>query len=487
MWMWRTAGLSSSACLVLLAARPGVLAQPAPRPRAKAPAPIVLKRLTPDAAPLAAADAATSPLQSTLIVPEVQGIDSRAARSSLLLAQLLKGGQSVEQLRARGELRADDALYILSQRLNIWGHVDGQEADGLRRALAYTVWQGGGESLQRQAMAPDVMERRLRLWLADALGSVGDARVLAMCEQILKETTRPVAEPDKDGRDKPVDNLLLFHAIERMAWFYRDRGEFQQSGETWLRLEPLLSEPGWWLPDSLVAAARTFARGGYEAQAKVLYARVPQFGNDYFTGLVRFDHARDLMNAGRHSAARPMLEQAIQKARTDESKAMLLALLSYSYRLKGEWAQAKRTAGAAMRRFEALPAALRGGNTRGTESLAQSTLQEADGWLRAPIQVEPREIVITIAKGSTAPVVRRLQVRMLEDVSLKVSSDAASIQAHIVTGDGWESGKTKGGKTKEVVVEITPDATLKADGHALVISSPGVAFQARVPVKIEVR
>ena len=406
---------------------------------------------------------------------------SRVA-AQVVLSRVLSGEMTATEAWQKKLLSLDDITWILSDVVDAWGGFDWKKNLPVRRELSRLAWEQGGAQLHAQALAPKVLSRSLRLWLADYVGSIGDARVLAICEQILKETPLPVTGGEASG-DKP----LVFQTVERIGWFHRDKGRYGESAAAWLRLPSMYANQGWWPAAAYVVAARMTTRAGEPDKADKLYALVPHNGDAWSLTLVTFDRARELMNRKKHAEARQMLTQAIADTRDDESKAAMLALLSYSYRLTGEWEQARQKAKESMQQSAALPDAKRTGNSQGTENLAQSTFKEVDGWLREPIQVEPRELVITIVKGSMAPVVRRLHVRTLEDAPLKVTSNTAAFNARIVTGDGWGSGTTKGGEAKEVVVEITPDATLRAGGHELVISSPDTAFQARVPVQIEVR
>lgn len=58
------------------------------------------------------------------------------------------------------------------------------------------------------------------------------------------------------GDDGQGDKPLAFQTIERMARYLAAHGKFVESAQMWLRLEPMLKELGWWVPDSLVQAVR---------------------------------------------------------------------------------------------------------------------------------------------------------------------------------------------------------------------------------------
>lgn len=413
------------------------------------------------AAPLWAAPAADASAPAAIDVPTPLG----DVTLSLLVDRLHKGELTPEQAWRKGELSLEDALYLLGHAGD-WGTIEEHNNAPLRQSLARLIVEHDADRLGKKLSQTP---QKVRLWIGDYLQAQGDERAVQVLESVLSEFKAPAKEY--------AQHALLFQTIERLGSFYERRGQEIKAAESWLRLEPMVDKPDWMVADAAVGAARLYLANGQEAKANELYAKVPAYGADYFTTLARLDPARKLMSQGKHAQARADLEQAIKGAATDESRAILLSILSYSYRQTGEWEPAQKFAAQALQKFEAMSPAQRNGNAKSTYLLSQETLAEASSWLKSPIRVEPGELKLAAAKEGAQPIVRRLRVQTFRPVTLSVSSTTPQIKARVMSGDGWSAAAS----TEQVlVVEIAPGAPVNATLSITSKQYPNV--EAKVPV-----
>ena len=146
----------------------------------------------------------------------------------------------------------------------------------------------------------------------------------------------------------------LFFAIERLAWLYRDTGQYEKEAQVWLDAIPRLPAQSWMVPDMLVGAARAYTAQGKEEQAQQLYARVPEYGQGWFTGLIYYDSAHAMIKRGEHEAARRLLETPVNGVRAEQVRVGLLSLLSASYLKTGQLDLAQSAATQATQAYAAL-------------------------------------------------------------------------------------------------------------------------------------
>jgi len=316
----------------------------------------------------------------------------------------------------------------------------------------------GGERLKDTGKLP----LTVRLWLADYFGSIGDERVLPLAESVLADL-KPGAVGQED---------LALQAVERLGWYYRDRGEHEKSAQAWLRLEPLVSKPGWEVPDSVIEAARQWKQAGQGDKAQAAYARIAPLGDVWVTSVAVGDQARELMASGQQAPAQKMLRDALPLAMGSEAQVLVQSFLARSLLLSGDLEGARSTAQQALDAYAKLPR-----QQAVLESMARATRDEAAGWIQSPIQIEPRELKLPAVKEGAQPIVRRLRVRTLKPATLAVTSSAPQIKARLLSEDGWGTAAS----TEQVlVIECAPGAPANAILSITSEQYPNV--EAKVPV-----
>jgi tetratricopeptide (TPR) repeat protein len=276
-------------------------------------------------------------------------------------------------------INLDDLLWIFTSYIDPWGRFAGKKNEKVRRQLAGLLAEHGGEKLQPMEKLPPTV----RLWLADYYQAIKDERCVALCESILHEIKASVKD----------ESALVFQSIERLGWFYRNVGQYEKSGQSWLRMKDYHDHVGWWIPDSLVAAARQYKRAGNQAKAQELYAQVPAFGNGWFTGLALYDQAEELVNKGQHIESRKLLLQEVKGDRAETIQVALWALLSSSYYATGEFNLAQEYAKSALNQYKTLRNPPTDLGFKLQISIAEKVLEWSEKWLKQPFFVERRVIV----------------------------------------------------------------------------------------------
>ena len=256
-----------------------------------------------------------------------------------VLAKLRAHEMTPQEAWQSGALNVDDLIYLLENNVDEWGGFYWEKDVELRRDLEGLLIEHGGEKLKDTAgLSPKV-----RLWLADYYGSVKDARAVPLAESVLSEFKAPVSN----------GSALMFLALERLGWYYRDIDEPQNAAQVWLRMKEFQPADDWRIADSMIEAARMYAVAGDKSKAQELYARVPQVAKNWFTGMALYDRAYALIKADQHGEARQLLQTPLS-GEGEEVKVGLLSLLSASYLKTGQVAAAQRSAQQAIEAYAAI-------------------------------------------------------------------------------------------------------------------------------------
>lgn len=289
------------------------------------------------------------------------------------------------------------------------------------------------------------------------------------------------------GGEAHGDKPLVFQTVERLGWFYRDKGDDIKSAQSWLRMETMFAEPGWWVPDSLVAAARAFWRSGDKARAKVLYERVPPFGNGWLTGLTYYDQASELLTQGQHEEARRLLLLPLSGDGAEHAEVLIAGYLAYSYYRTAEWEQARRWSEETLSKYgrlqgQELP---EGRNLIGAANDARNVLSWTQRWAKEPLVCEVPSGTFRGERGDESAS-RSFAVRAFRPVVLNLESNGDVLTAQTV-GDWQDRGLFY---EQQVNLRLLPEVLEKRigawDEKVIVKSASPVDFAARVNIPIRI-
>lgn len=413
-------------------------------------------------------------------------------KEEALAAPLLGGtieatmaGAVIGRLRARtltpeaawksGALDVDTLLYIVGERLGPWGGFFWERDDALRRALVKLLVEHGGDKIKDTSKLPITV----RLWMADYYGNIGDERVLALAESVIADI-----KPGGAGQED-----VALQAVERLGWFYRDKGEHEKSAQSWLRLEPMLKVAGWQVPDSLLEAARAWDRAEQEQKAQALYARVMQQEDGWLAGMAVWFQADHLISKEHHSEARALLQNRVKEAKgegADNVRVALLSLLGYSHYRSGDFKQAKMISQQALAQYKALAQPKQGRGLEGQVERAKATIKWAECFSKQSVLCAPQKLFIVVAEDTSLQnpekSSRVLVVRSLHSLQLDVVSDHPHLKVYppedVALSSVWYS------KSK-IRVEVMPQASKSFEANVLITSPSLPGLRMQVPVHVE--
>lgn len=332
----------ASGWLVSVKAQPPDPVRPATIP------PVVLKPVAPLAAIEGVALKSVAPLNvggvalksvDPLATVGAVNISASAVKMPPIVAQLRAHTATPQELWDAGAFDADDIVYFVDS-LDAWGGFHWDKDPELRRQIVALLVAHGEKQLQDTAkLSPSV-----RLWLADYFWSVGDEKCVALAESVLGESRGPI-----EG-----ENPLMFSAVERIAWFYRDKGQHQQCADTWLRVRDYCGGQGWWTADMWIMAARSLEQTGQFARAQELRDKVPAIGDNWLTGLSRYDQALHFMDQGQQQQARQLLNQPLTGPDSTQAWVGFYSLIAESYLKTGETEAATKAAQNALDSYQKL-------------------------------------------------------------------------------------------------------------------------------------
>ena len=262
------------------------------------------------------------------------------ARRDAALSQIRADGLTPEAAWQSGALNYGNVVDFFQNSTGAWIIHQRETDGGLHHRLLALLLKHEADRLQTPASVPV----GLRLWLADYYQSRGDERCLRWAESVLSESRGP----------DESQNPLMFSAVERIAWFYGDRGQHQQCAQTWLRLSDYCGGKGWWQADMWIMAARSLEQIGQNSKARELRARVPSVGDGWLSGLARYDEAQNLMNQSQHESARRLLQLPLEGTGAPNAQVGLLSLLAESYLQTGEFERAESAAQSALETYQGL-------------------------------------------------------------------------------------------------------------------------------------
>lgn len=450
-----------AACCLLWATRAG--AQPEDRTHPLAVVPPIVVAPVVGVAPLGAKAGAKE-------VAAV-GLSASAVKMPLLVTKLRAHQVTPQEAWAAGDLEVPDLIFFL-ESLDRWGGFSWDKDPDLRRQMVALLVEHG----QKQLEHPEQLSPAVRLWLADYYQSLGDAKCLTLCESILNEQK----EPQKG------ENALVFQTLERMAWFYRDQGQFEKSAQSWLCVSSSIPDQGWWQPDVFVEAAKMYEQAGEVEKAEQTYAKAPIVHIAWPDGVTVTNHAQLLIKLGRYKEARRLLSQGMSGPDTEGINPIILECLGDSYYFAGDLAQAASYARQAIASCNALQDSQHSVYLDAVLPINQERLRWIEKWPKEPIICAPRHLNVTrsyiqVQEESDA-VTRRFYVRTLRRVPLRVSSNNKLVTARVVEGQSHQSLQ-RHFYQQEVSVSISPEAVQTGAQAIITINSPDLpAYQAQLPV-----
>ncbi len=300
------------------------------------------------------------------------------------LKKLRAGDITPQQAWDNKALDVDDLIYFLEKGLDSWGGFFYKKDPELRRDLVALLVEHGGERLNK----PEDLSPVVRLWLADYYGSIGDKRVLALSKSILSQM-------------KPLkgENALGFQALERIAWFYRDQGKYEEGAQTWRLMMAYHQDTGWWQPDSLIEAARLYRRSGDNVEAKKLYDQVAKFGNSWMTQLSLWDQCVVLIDQGRYKEAQSLIERFSNDTKANLPPYVASLLQGKVAAKQDKWKEARIYYLQALKSYDNMPESLRLTENSVFYHSIQQGLEWSQTWMERSFVCDSPDMTVVVERN----------------------------------------------------------------------------------------
>ena len=426
-------------------------------------------------APLASAPLASAPLSG--VRPSLELPLHGAARGT----SVEKANLSFSSLPSRSVMHGDKAQNIASnaQGLRFEAALEAIQAD---KQTPQTTWQSGALSFESvvafiessnewivgaEKERPGLHEKlialllekapekianwkslspQMRLWLADFFQNRRDERAVEVAESILAEFKTPVKG----------ENPLLFQAIERIGWFYRDTHQWEKSAQAWLKMQDLHADTGWWTGDSFLIAARAYDQLGQRDKANQLREKIPALGHGFLNALTRYDEVAPLIQAGQLAQASALLSQPLHI--TDGRLDGVIAQNAWLAQLaleQGDAGEALRYASLALEAGAKIPPQEL--PVKNLHDLAREVYLQSGGWKTQPLQADVQQLSFLVnASQPTKPQIQRFRLRTYDAETVEARVDNPAFRVRVLPLQNWAAEPPlESSRDVEVIVEFS--------------------------------
>lgn len=380
----------------------------------------------------------------------VVGVSASAAKMPILVEKLRAYSLTPQQAWEAGDLDVPDLIYFL-ESLDRWGGFYWDVDLDLRRQMVALLVQHG----QKQLQQPEALSPVVRLWLADYYGSIGDKRVLALSESILREQKEP----------KKGENAIGYQAVERIAWFYRDMGQYEKAAEEWMRIDKIHKDAGWWGPHAMLETAWTYTQGN-EKKAEETYRKVAQYNSPWANHTALWGLSRLLIKQDRHEEVRKLLLSQLQGEDVSQRQVAVSSLMGSSYYRSGDFQLAQEWSRKALEQYEALSEIEPKMGSDAAISESSERLWWIEQWKTSPLLVcwPPRLDVSSQEQQKPS-----FNIRSFREVPLSVVVDDPRLRTTLK--GKWQSAENGFCFDQEVAVELLPSANKDSFNATITVTS----------------
>ena len=404
--------------------------------------------------------------------PEVAtiGVDAQAIKLPALIAKLRARAITPQAAWEAGEMNADDVFSLL-QSLDAWGGFGWEKDIDLRRQIVAVLVNNAPKRTEGAAKLSPVA----RLWLADYYGSIGDERCLSLADGILAEFKQPKVGSDTEA--------LVFQALERQAWFYRDGRQYEAAAKKWASIPTVVSNTQWMIPDGIWQAGRMYLWGGKPEQAEPYFAQVEAQENKFFVTMVTYDKVGALMNAGKNEEAVQLAKQTLQISKAPLDRAINLLMLGQALYASGDFAGAQAAAQECQQQASQTKDVAPEIGFGVVEPTVQDLLKWSQLWQKTPLICWPEVVSYKVDVGKSSRKAR-VTVRSFKAVPLSVKCDDARVRCTVVPlkDDPWFPRRETRFAEQIIEVEVPSATALQTELHISSAQLPGATCD--IPLQI---
>ena len=203
--------------------------------------------------------------------------------------------------------------------------------------------------------------------------------------------------------------------------------------------------------DVSLEAARWMMQNGRVQEGKILYAKIPEYGNTFVSGMARLDQAKNLLDKGEQQLGGELLRD-IASSSTGKIQLVARVWLSSALYQQGDLDEAQQVAQQAL---PSEPNAYQEGGNKELYIAARNVYSRAGGWKTQPIQTDTKEVVFQSNPSEPDKLLyARFRIKTYGDKSVSASVDNPNIQARVLLVNNWQrEGMNAQEEEMEVVVQ----------------------------------
>ena len=404
--------------------------------------------------------------------PEVAavGVDAQSIKLLALIAKLRAREITPQAAWETGEMNADD-IFSLLESLDAWGGFGWEKDIDLRRQIVAVLVNNAPKRTEDTAKLSPVA----RLWLADYYGSIGDERCLSLADGILAEFKQPKVGSDTEA--------LVYQALERQAWFYRDGRQYEAAAKKWASVATVVSNTQWMIPDGIWQAGRMYLWGGKPEQAEPYFAQVEAQENKFFVTMVTYDKVGALLSAGKSEEAARLARQTLQGTEAPLDRAINLLLLGQALYARGDFVGAQAAAQECQEQAALTKDVMPEIGFDVVAPSAQGIEKWSQIWQKTPLICSPESLSYKVNAGKTSRKVR-ITMRSFKAVPLSVKCDDARVKCTVVPlkDDPWFPRRETRFAEQIIEVEVPLATALQTELHISSAQLPGASCD--IPLQI---
>lgn len=387
------------------------------------------------------------------------------------LVELLATGPHSSVVWASGGWKTEDVVWALENIITENGILKGRPKEGVKvqESLAELLAQHGGAAIEGENWR--ALPLKVQLWLGNYYRTQNDEKAVAILENVL------------DNAEKIEGSTTLFYAIERLAWFYRDRGQNEKGAQTWERASTLLPAYSWWQADAQIGAARLLEAQGKPEAALKLYAQAARSSSAVFaSGAILGGYGKELKSDP--IAAEEQLLQLEKEVKVPEARLAIRSLLAWARYKAGDWSTFLLQSEQVLAQYESI-------NDRSSRrALAPLAFQLEDArkwaklWQSHAIVAQQPDLDLVFDGPLQQPVERRILVDTATPTPLQVTveGDTARVSARIEESP-WAPELADVRHQQIVVVTIAPGvAAVRAIIRVVAVGKERTMLE--LPVKV---
>ncbi len=338
---------------------------------------------------------------------------SNVARD-VALNQIKAGTLTLEAAWQSGALTFDNIADLLEHPADPWIINMRRVDSGLHHQLIALLLEHESARLKKLSEVPQYV----RLWLADYYEERHNPKCVEVAQSVLREYTVPLLG----------ENPIVFQAAERLAWFYRDNGEYQLGGQVWLKFLNTTKPVDW----EIIHAAWDFRSMGLESEEGKFWGILAQSDNRSNREVGSVGQIKILLRQGKAQEARAQIQSLDFGDSPEQSRIKQWSLLALSYYSEGEFDVASSWAHKALDAYRSLKTGWTNSGMGYDFTADENLLGYIEKWKKSPIYCEPSQIDLELTSEYEGDMISQIiEVKTFKKQQLSIFVDNPNVRANL--------------------------------------------------------